>query len=211
MKTKLLGSIYATMALVAITVITSCKKESVAPAGWFTKNRDYYYDYATDTSNIVNYRQLSVIPGFAPDELFFYESSPDTNIIISGTQVFEIFGNGLITPKDDGLYQESAGTCGFGFSFNDFKYLFIPAWPEAGQRVPQYGCAHTDEGTNTILNTDTAITVPAGTYHTFCVLHPNGDKSYWSREVGIIMYDQWQHDRALPLVRLGSLKLRRMD
>jgi hypothetical protein len=59
------------------------------------------------------------------------------------------------------------------------------------------------------LNADTIITVPAGTFHTFCLLQANGDKSYWNRDLGIILYEQYQNDKAFPYVKLGTLLLRR--
>ena len=207
MNTKPFLNIFLTMGL--IIGFASCKKDSSNPPLWFTTHSRFYYDVSTDTSVLPSHL-LDVGPGFTANELFFYETAVDTSIT-SYSQYFQIFGNGLLKPREDGLYSTASSSCGFGPSLSSFDYLNIPADAKTGASITQYRCGHNIAGDNRILNEDTIISVPAGTYHTFCILHPNSDRSYWNRETGIIMYEEYQHDATLPFVKLLTLKLRRMD
>lgn len=194
--------------------MTGCKKEepaAVPPATWFSKYHYFHYDCSRDTQNIPDYRILSVIDDpSTQDAVFFYEHPGDTSAS-SWEQTFGFFGNGTFINKTDGLYQQACTDCGAGLLCWTFDYLAIPANVQSGDAVQLYGCGHKEHGRNQIVNTDTIINVPAGTYHTFCILHPGGDKSYWNRDIGIIMYEQYEHDLSQPFKLLATLKLRSMN
>lgn len=208
MKTRLLCCIC--LALLCAASIVSCKKTTLSPPAWFGSHSRFYYDYTTDTSYTPDYRLLTVGKEPSAGELFFYETPVDTGTT-SWAEIFQIFGNGVLKTMADGLYSHAATDCSMGLLNSSFDFLSIPANPKTGNALPQYGCGHSDAGYNTVSVADTVITVPAGTYHTFCLLHDNGDRSYWNRNIGIIMYDLWQHDHAYPIRLLGTLKLRSMQ
>lgn len=192
-----------------VTACASCKKEDADLPGWFPKNARYYYDLATDTSYKADYRLLGVARGRSSDELIFEERPGDTALRI-WSQVFGPFGNGVLKMRPDGLYASASTSCGMSLVSNSFEFLSVPSEPAAGSRIQLYGCARRDAGFNEIPITDTLITVPAGRFQTFCVRHPSGDRSFWHRETGIIMYEIWSHDGAFPIVKLGTLKLSRI-
>ncbi|MEO6831377.1 MAG: hypothetical protein ABI378_03845 [Chitinophagaceae bacterium] len=199
------------LAMVYAVSFASCKKANTDPPAWFTTHSRFYYDWTTDSSNVQNYRLLTVNKWqTSADELFFYESIPDTDITARG-QIFNIFGNGILKTRVDGLYSHECEDCNVIGLGPYFDYLMIPATPKTGESITQYGCARTTAGYNKILTADTVITVPAGTYHTFCILHENGDRSYWNKDIGIVMYAQIQYDNAYPVQILGTLKLRSFE
>ncbi len=209
MNTKPFLKMLLTMELMAGFV--SCKKEADNPPAWFTTHSRFYYDVSTDTSALPGHvLYVDPVDPFGATVLSFIEQPVDTPI----TSYFEYFRqiNGILRPRADGLYRSAAKVCGLVGPISDlFYYLTIPADVQTGTSITQYACGHDVAGYNKILNADTIITVPAGTYHTFCVLHPNNDRSYWNRETGIIMYEVFQSDPTLPLVKQVTLKLRSME
>jgi len=208
MSTGFFRNIFFATALIGS--IASCNKKPTAPPAWWNLHGHFYYDLTTDTSYITNYRQLIVGSGSSADQLFFYELPTDTSLN-SWESIFEIFGNGTLKVKEDGLYSHASDYCKVGVIDFTFDFLFMPAQPAIGESIPQYGCEHQNAGYNTVVLPDTILSVPAGTYHTFCVKHPNGDRSYWNTNTGIIMYEQWQHDPSLPPRKLQTLTLCRQD
>lgn len=123
----------------------SRKKDKSDLPSWFSSHSRFYYDYTTDTSYTPNYRLLTVTRQPSPDELFFYESATDTGAV-SSPYIFEIFGNGVLKTKADGLYSSASSDCNVGIIHNYFDFLTIPAAPKTGDVIQQYGCGHGNVG-----------------------------------------------------------------
>lgn len=208
MKTNII--LNAAFAVAMLLTVASCKKTAVEEPQWFRNHTRFYYDLETDSSVEEGSRLLSVSLQNDGRDYFFYERPADTG---SRTwyAIFGIFGNGFLKPMPDGLYRRASTTCNVGLISNSFEFLTIPAKPESGARIPQYACERREDGQNEILASDTLISVPAGSFRTFCVLHPNGDRSWWNRDIGIIMYRQKTYGVPFPVQKSCTLKLRRMD
>ncbi len=86
-----------------------------------------------------------------------------------------------------------------------FEFLYAPNAPRLNQELPQYGCSRNPGRANTIIQTQSVVTVPRGTYTTYVMLHELGHKSYWNPDEGLIMYEKYV-DGAL----LFTLKLNRI-
>jgi hypothetical protein len=96
-------------------------------------------------------------------------------------------------------------------TYRSFDYLAIPAAPAPGMRIPQFRCERDIAGYHQILNADTTITVPAGTYPAFSLRLLNGDRSFWNRDIGMIMYERYEPDSTAQLKLLGTYKLNRVE
>lgn len=203
--------LYALFVVGMLPGAASCEKAVDDEPQWFREHTRFYYDRVTDSSVSEGSWLLSVSSLNNGVDRFFYERPVDTSLR-SWYTIVSIFGNGFLKPRPDGLYGHASTTCNVGLISNSFDFLTIPANPESGARIPQYACERRNDGENEILSADTLVTVPAGDFRTFCVLHASGDMSWWNRDIGLVMYRQKQQQSVpFPVPKSCTLKLRRME
>jgi hypothetical protein len=172
----------------ALLLFAQCKKEASDPRpGWYRSPASYIYDVEDSSGNKESATQLEThFEKADPNNFRFFENSPDVQV--STSRRYFGLDQLLFTSASDGLYGEAAVSCNISLFYDRFTFLAVPAKPVAGANFPLYACGRGPKGSYTVVQTDTVLTVPAGTFQTFRLRHENGDQSWWNLEKGIIQF-----------------------
>lgn len=188
--------------------LSSCNKgteviNKVYKFGWAKTGNKLYYDYYTATDTLKDYRYLSIY-NFS-SKTAFREEIPkyDTGTFFNNPLFFRILDRGFVI-KEDGLYGIGCESCGFFGCSQPFEFIYAPNQPVLYQNLPLFGCSNRSGSSNTVTAIDTTVTIPMGTFKTYILEHSNGDKSFWSPEDGIIIYEAVNDDNR------GIFKLNRI-
>lgn len=191
-------------AAVLLTCAACGKEEYKKRFEWVRAGNRLYYDAYGPADTIHDFRSLLV---FADDKLLRIQEE-----VPSGSNFYSLFFYDVTRRryqvKRGGLYSQACGSCGglIVSCGSSFDYLFAPNAPFLYQALPYYSCSSEPEGTNYVVNTDTVVTVPLGTFSAYVLRHPNGDRSYWNPREGLIMYEA-RNQRAWR----GTLRLNRIE
>ncbi|WP_197031966.1 hypothetical protein [Hymenobacter swuensis] len=192
-------SLYYFLAFVSLS---SCSKDENKKTkfSWAKKGNKLYYDYHTPTNVIKDSRRLSINERFEEQILSSTPNEP-------GYLYFNLLSSNIVVKKG-GLYGQSVENCGWGIINNNtpFEFLYTPNEPQLHQEIIEYGCSRKPLTKNHIINIDTTVTVPKGTFKTYIMRYENGDKSYWNADEGLIMYERYWQGR-----REGTLKLTKIQ
>ncbi len=179
------------MILVAggLFLFAQCKKPEEPDRGpnWYQK--EAIYDFDLEAGGLVKEHYTQLISRLDEGEVIrMYERLQDT----SGWNYHRLFR--IITDEwyrsATGLYVSYTTSCSMGLlAPTPRTYLFAPAYPAAGQELPLYQCSDTPYAYNRVATVNEVLTVPAGRFPIFSILHHNGDRSWWSPEVGIVQYE----------------------
>ncbi len=191
----------------SMLLFTQCKKPEAPDRGpsWYQKEALYDFDLETDSVIREHYTQLKTQLD-AGEIIRVYENLQDT----SGWNYHRLFR--VITDEwhrgAAGIYIAYKKSCSVGIFSNPVgTYLFAPATPYTGQELPLYRCSDEPYATNKVEAVNQIVTVPAGRFTTFSVLHDNGDRSWWNKETGIVQYEtDMQVDTSRKYLRV-TLKL----
>lgn len=180
----------------------SCHKDEndKVKFGWVKGGNRLYYDYYSPTDTIRDCRYLLIL-----DNLFMENNPSSTD---NFGMIFNILNRDHVVKKG-GLYGLACENCDMGplVCLNEFEFLYAPNAPALHQELPEYGCGRTPRWHNRIINVDTTITVPMGTFKTYVMQHyAFGDRSYWNPDEGLIRYDSYDGRGNLK----GSLRLNRI-
>jgi hypothetical protein len=184
---------------VIIFLFASCSKDENKKIkfGWYKEETRLVYDFYSATDTIQDFRVLLISKGFL-------ETSPN------GPNPYEVIFDqfkqiGKYTVKRGGLYGIECKDCRFGFfgCSEEFNFLMAPNAPSLNQELPVYSCGEKITGINKVIEINKTVSVPYGTFETYVILHPNGDKSFWNADNGLIMYENTNGD----IKNIGILKL----
>lgn len=166
---------------------------------WVKEGSKLYYDYYTSQDTIPDFRYLKIKDGF------------DEGTDSSGSYylVFHILDRKLRV-KRDGLYGLACESCKISLlgCLSNFEFLYVPSTPILDQELTVYGCERKPYYSNKVIETSVTVTVPMGTFNTYIILHSNGDRSYWSPDDGLIMYEKYNKSGG---TLIGTLKLNRIE
>lgn len=174
-------------------MLISCKKDDnnivsdKVKFGWAKNGKKLYYDQYKGANIVKDYLKLAI-----SDNRFFQND-------VASSDYMDIFDKDFIIKKE-GLFGLACVDCSVGlFScYNTFEFLYAPNTPLLDQKIPQYDCGRDSYYNIEIKNTDTVVSVPFGTFHTYAMLHQNGDRSYWNADNGIILYEKMDYrDRTI--------------
>ncbi len=195
----------------------ACKKSDQAPIPkWFDNDAVFTYECseadttATSIVKLKTRKTASVKRDYLEYRVELRQTLANPMLTYRGLY-FRGIGDVNLVKKKDGLYLRANNVCGMGILNSTFDFLYIPANPSKGQVIQLYTCEEQPTGQNRILHSDTVLTVPAGTFHTFCVLHSDSSKSYWNRDVGVILYELYDRDATTPLRKIATLKLKSVE
>jgi hypothetical protein len=193
-----------TLAAALLLGSTACDKDSSnKPFGWVRSGTRLYYDFYGAQDTIRDVRYLAINPD--NKVLNIQEYKPNTNGL---TPLFGQFSDIDVKVEPKGLYERICGSCSFGSCISMSDYMVVPKKPFLYQELITYSCGSSSNGTNYIMNTDTTLTVPMGTFTVYVMQHPDGDKSYWNAREGLIMYEVRNQDRT---AWRGTLRLNRIE
>jgi hypothetical protein len=157
--------------------------------GWAKAGNKLYYDYYTTTDTLEDYRYLSIYSFNSKTSCREEIPNYDTTSLSSNTLFFYYILNRDFVIKEDGLYEIGCEDCGFLGCSGAFEFLYAPNIPDLYQELPLFSCSLRSRSSNIVIATDSTVTVPMGTFKTYVLEHSNGDKSFWSPDSGIIMYE----------------------
>lgn len=192
--------LYAILSAV-LMIAASCDKGVLGKKkfGWLDEGTKLYYDYYTPAGTRTDVRRLLIGSRIFEQEL----ANSDVHELM-----FRVLDRDFIV-KRDGLYGVACESCGMGIitCLSEFEFLYAPNKARQNQELREYDCGRDSYSINKIIEVDKTVTVPKGTFKTYVILHPNGDRSYWNPDEGLIQYDRYNYNGAF----IGSLKLNRIE
>lgn len=191
----------------ALLICAACgKEEHKKRFDWVRAGSRLYYDAYGPTDTIRDFRCLLV---FADDKFLRIQEEALGGGSSYSLLLYDVTQR-RYQVKRGGLHSQACGSCGglIVSCGSSFDYLFAPNAPFLYQALPYYSCSSEPEGTNYVVNTDTVVTVPLGTFHAYALRHPNGDRSYWNPREGLIMYKVHYRHRT---IWHGALRLNRIE
>ena len=162
-----------------------CSKGDKGDPGpdWFSNNVEYIYDL--DSAGSVRPEYCKVRTSIdAQGEINLEQSLQDNGYLGVYSKLIDL--PDLVKRKPEGLFITYNATCSFVPDLKD--YLKVPTKPVVGQLIPLYSCGGYHGCDDTVVTVNENITVPAGTFQVFSIVHSNGDRSWWNFEMGIIQY-----------------------
>ena len=170
------------MKLTAIIILfcsihIGCKKEN--NFSWAKNGKIFYYDQYKGSNIVKDYIQLAIY-----DNQFFQNN-------VAAPLPMDILDRKFVIKKN-GLFGLACEDCSIGYFTcgKEFEFLYAPNSPSLNQQIPQYSCGRIPSYNIQIINVDTTISVPLGIFKTYVMLHYYGDRSYWSTDNGLIMYEK---------------------
>lgn len=167
--------------VIIFSTLVSCTKDenNKEEFSWAQNGKTFFYDRYEGSDTVKDYLKLAIF-----DNQFFQND-------VAASVYMDILDRPF-TIKKGGLFGQACEDCDIGFfgCSKKFAFLYAPNAPAINQQLPYFDCGKTSEYNIKILNTDTIINVPMGIFHTYIMLHYQGDKSYWNANSGIIMYEK---------------------
>lgn len=195
-------------ALVAAFLLLGCaacnKDGSNKPFGWVRSGNRLYYDFYGVQDTVPDFRYLEI--NREDKHYNILECMPGSTALSPPLfgQLYDID----VKVESKGLYELVVSTCGLGPTVGQTDYLYAPKKPFLYQEIPAYTCASSTNSSNYIVNADTTLTVPMGTFKVYIMQHRGGDKSYWNVQEGLIMYEVRNRYRT---TWRGTLRLNRIE